>query len=294
MEKDKAIESRIRLFTDGFELLEIDVARIDRDASLSNQNRRDTALDPNNLTRMDKARDCGIAMPPIVVNQAGDKYLIIDGNHRTYGHRSPTIWAYVVKVDDTTYRQMCKSANAWNGATLKDEDRLQNAMSQVDEGLTISVVAGIWGLEAPVLSHEIRRRDGKRKAKAAGVTVTNNTVAEQINRLELSQIKALGAALSVAAGPEVQQAVKAILDAPAERRGAVALKQAGVLEQKQIEKRKPKARAKQSMSVTQARVLAKKLLDGILRNRSLLNDSELATMLTRLLEVSSEPQDKAA
>lgn len=294
MNRNEAVESQIRLFTDSFQLLDIPVCDIDKEASLRNQNRAVTTLDEANLHRMTEARKCGIAMPPIILNKAGNKYLVIDGNHRLETEPSPTIRACVVQVDDTTYRQMCKSANAWNGAALKDQDRLQNAMSQVDEGLKISVVAGIWGLDAGLLSEELRRRDGKRKAKAAGITVTNNEVAVQINRLELSQIKDLGPSLSVAAGPEVKQAVKAILDAPAERRAAVALKQAGVLEQKQIDKKKPKTRAKQSMSVTQARVLAKKLLDGINRNRSLLNDSELSTMLTRLMEVSSEPQDQAA
>lgn len=290
MHRNRVIESQIRLFTDDWDLRTIAMSDIDEAASRNAQNRRGEKLDEDHAFRIAEAMDLGVEHPPLIVNQVGDRYWIIDGNHRHAGSQllgRDHLDAYVVRVDADTYTQMCLSGNAFNGKPLTDADRVANAIAQIERGMSSTTASKLWGIDSKRLQFLNREREGRRKFADAGVQLPKGVRLQQghaeiLNRLEVDHIRHLGAEAVRANKADLETAVRCINAAPSADRGVEARKQSIVLETKRQQKALPKARV---MTNGQARRHVKEVLLAVRTNRAMTNDATLVALVTELAEV---------
>lgn len=297
--KSHEVESKIRLFTDDWELRSARMNEIDVPRSRHAQNRRTEKLDDEHAFRIAESADAGVEFPPIVANQVGDSLWIIDGNHRHAASEllgRDTIPAYVVKVDHDTYTQMCLWFNATNGKPLSDADRVQNALAQIHLGMPATTASKLWGIRPERLQVLRREREGREKVAMAGIKAPklSAAAAEIANRLEVDHIKRLGAELPQATAKDLEDAVRAINAAPAAERDTEALRQSVVLEQRRQTRAAPKAKQKGAMTSAQARTRLKEVLIAVRANRALLNDQALVRLISELAEVSDGAARSAA
>lgn len=300
MHRNDSVESQIRLYTDMFDKpAEIAIDQIDTKQSHQNQNRGSTKVDDENVLRIASSAELGVILPPIIVNRVGSRYQIIDGIHRTEAAKlrdKSTIWAYVVEVDADIYAQMCLGANASNGKPLTDKERIANALAQIRLGLPATTAGKVWGIEADRLGRIRRASSGKEKIVEAGLNANKvrEGAAEAINRLETDQIKALGKTVETATIKEIEDAVQAILSAPAAHRATEATKQAIVLETQRTARIQPKARTRQALSGAQLRHRAREILHAVRANRNHSNDTELVSLIAQIEKALTDARQSAA
>ena len=293
------VESKIRLFTDDWDLRTIRLDEIDVQRSRKSQNRNIEKLDDEHAFRIAEATDAGVEIPPVVANQVGESLWLIDGNHRHAAFDllgRETIPAYVVQVDHDMYEQMCLWFNATNGKPLPDAERMRHALAQIMLGMPATTVAKLWGVRPERLQLARREAEGREKVALAGVRAPKLSAASAVaaNRLEVDHIRRLGPELSQATVKDLEDAVRAINAAPAAERDTEALRQSIVLEQKRQARAAPKSKQKGAMTSAQARAKVKEVLLAVRSNRSLLNDSALIALIVELAEVGREAARSAA
>lgn len=288
MPLDRAVESQIRLFTDTFTHVEdLPLASINTKQSRLSQNRRTEKLDDEHAFRIAEAMDLGVEPPPIIVNKVGaNEYRVVDGNHRVEGYRlndRETIRAYVLEVDGDTYRQMCLSANAYNGKPLTDADRMANALVQVNNGLPATTASKVWGIRPDRLQVARREQEGIQKLSDAGVrSNVSPKVAVAMNRLEVDQIRRLAPELRDVTAVDAENAVRAILAAPAAERDTEAIRQAGVLADRRATRQAPKTKAKAAATTASVRRLLRDALVAVQTNHAHLNDTAVRDLVAEL------------
>ena len=294
-----SIESLIRQFTDDLTFAEVDVQSISEVKSHRNQNRGALTLDEDNVERMMLAAESGIALPPVVVNKNGAEYVVIDGNHRAKVARQldrPTIAAYVVAVDDDTYKQMCFYFNVANGKSLTPVEIMHHAIAAVENGMQLTVAARMYGIHPNTLGTKRQANEGRRKARESGIVGADkisDTAAAVVARFEVEHIKALGQIVAKSTTVDLRAAHLAITNTPSAQRDTAAIKQAGWLESVYQGRRDPKARKIGAMTQIQLKTSLRKIVVAVRENRALVNDRDVRILIADL-EGLSHDTHKAA
>jgi hypothetical protein len=283
-----SVESLIRQFTDDLTFAEVDVQSISEVKSHRNQNRGALTLDEDNVDRMKLAAESGIALPPVVVNKNGAEYVVIDGNHRAKVARlldRPTITAYVVAVDDDTYKQMCYYFNVANGKSLTPAEIMHHAIAAVENGMQITVAARLYGIVPGTLSTKRLANEGRRKARESGIKGADkisDTAAATVCRFEPEHIKALGQIVAQSTTADLRTAHSVITSTPSSQRETAAIKQAGWLESVYQNRRAPKARKRGVMTQSQLKTSLRKIVVAVRENRALVNDRDVRVLIADL------------
>jgi ParB-like chromosome segregation protein Spo0J len=239
---------------------------------------------------------------PLVVNRAGGRYLIIDGNHRANAAVElgrTHIDAYIVAVDQEKFEGMALAANARNAKGLTYADRVELGQSLALKYGTAVAAAQVL-LKHDVLVREMRVQDGRRKIHdAINVDAGNwpKKKLEALNRLDLDQIKAVGSdVLKEATGTEVEQTVSNILAVPASDRHDQAVKESGRLEQVLRDKKKPGARRRNNGTLTSNRVRTDliRFTKWMKDNPAVFNDTALMEAVTEFVHAVSREDAAAA
>lgn len=154
-------------------LVTLDLSTIDRETSRHNQ-ARFKALDENVVIQYAEATARGDVFPAIVVYRVGDRYLVIDGNHRTaafdLNDRNDAV-AYV--VDDPSPAQVTTltfEANTRHGLPTSQDERIQQAIYLIELG-SISQIQAATMLSVPlgVLKHAYERYKADQRLSGLGL-----------------------------------------------------------------------------------------------------------------------------
>lgn len=278
--------------SDQYKTKEIRVDEIDFKKSQSVQNRSAVKIDEDHAAHiMLWLEDPTHSVTPIVVNRVGQKYHIIDGNHRAYAHHiagRETIPAYVLSVPQETYEGMVLAANARNAKALTPKERVQLAM-QAAERFGTTVAADQFQIKPEEINRAVRAHTGRAKFEQAtrqdGEKLTERK-AELINRLDEDQIERIGADnLLQATVNEVEQTVRNISAAPAVQRHEQAIREAGRLAQARQDKKTPVGRAKRKVSAAIIRTKINEAVKYLAENPAALNDDAMVRALDELVKV---------
>lgn len=299
--RDATTEQWIETWQQPFQAERIDIAAIDFTKSQAVQNRSAVKLDDEHcLQIMEWLDDRTHVVSPIVVNLAGAKYHIIDGNHRAWASKEMgrgQIDAYVLQVDQDTFEGMVLAANARNAKGLTYRERIELAI-QSQRRFGTAAAAAQFLLKPDALQQEMRVQEGRHKVEEA-LNVKPDGWAksklEALNRLDVDQIKAIGSdVLAPATVSDTQQTVNNILAMPAAQQHDQAVRESGRLEQVQQEKKRPRVAAKRRMTTNKARTSVLDVATFLRANPAALNDRELMEALKSLWEVVKSGQAQHA
>jgi len=158
-----------------WDLSTIPIERIDQAASHTNQARlTGTAVDDEIATNYGLAMENGDIFPPIVLFDQGPKgYLVIDGNHRVAGKQlanETEIDAYILR--DLTIPQrllLTFDANTRHGFRTTTNERVQQAITLVNNGLTLRAAANALNVPEQRISQVLGGKNAERQLIEAGV-----------------------------------------------------------------------------------------------------------------------------
>lgn len=294
-------EQWLQTWTEDYTFDRIQVADINFARSQQVNNRLNVKIDEEHILGiMVWLDDKTHTVDPIVVNRVGSRYFIIDGNHRAQAYKEngrAEIDAYIVEVGNETFEGMILAGNARNSKSLTPKERIELAI-QLQRRYGTTAAADQMMMKAEDLAREIRVHEGAAKVqKTLGVKASEwpkNKLA-QLNRLDPSQIKALGSGvLSKATVKDVEDAVRAILAVDAVERHDMALKESGRLEQAVIDRRKPGKRKSNGLTANGHRNNILRAAEFIRNNPSTLNDKALMEAVAILKGAVDGPAKSAA
>lgn len=149
---------------------ELALALIDEARSLGNQARYQ-AIDESLVKDYETLMGAGTKFPPIVVYVSGNKYVIIDGNHRYRANKNKArvaIDAYIVRVSDQfIIERLTRSANQTNGKRATAEEALQSALHLIETyGKPVTEVADAFGIPPSRLGNLARTRATRDRLRA--------------------------------------------------------------------------------------------------------------------------------
>lgn len=138
----------------------IPLSAIDRQASRHNQ-AREQAIIPETVDRYVQALRNGDKFPPIVVYPRGEKYVIVDGNHRDESHRKANkreISAYVISKDTPSeiIELLTAEANSKHGEPTPTQWRTRQAIYLMSLGVDQDEVTVRLGLSKGTVNRAIR------------------------------------------------------------------------------------------------------------------------------------------
>lgn len=156
-----------------YTLVLLDLSSIDRETSRHNQ-ARFKALDETVVIQYAESTERGDTFPPIVVYQAGDRYLVIDGNHRTAAfdlNDLPATLAYV--VEDPSPAQVTTltfEANTRHGLPTSQDERVQQAIYLIEMGsINQNQAAAMLSVPLGVLKHAYERYKADQRLSGLGL-----------------------------------------------------------------------------------------------------------------------------
>lgn len=174
----------------GFEysLVQLNIADIDRKTSERNQARIAKPIDEDTVILYAEAMSRGDKFPPIVVYKSGDKYIVMDGNHRTAGADMADITsldAYVIKnpspaqVETFTYE-----ANTRHGLPTSLKDRLLQAILLVERGASIPTAAEQLSIPENQLRNAWDLHEAEKRFSGLGIKKFDRLSATSRRRLD--------------------------------------------------------------------------------------------------------------
>lgn len=178
MPADSKTEAWLQNFgVENFTLEVLDIANIDRQASLSNQARvTSQPIDDEVVANYALAIEAGAEMPPIVVVPTTNGYKTVDGNHRFVAYDlagKTTIEAYVLHDTSETQRLLLTfDANTRHGLRTSSAERLAQALTLVANGITPAEAARVLNISPHTLYQRIQAQEAATQLAGEGVDTT--------------------------------------------------------------------------------------------------------------------------
>lgn len=160
---------------------DLDLRRIDRVASTTNQSRFEPIDEPT-VERYVAALETGAEFPPILVRliatadrTTGEQLVILGGNHRLRAHADAgrkTIATYLVVCDDVTALELAYADNATHGLPPTKAEQIAHALLLVEtHGRSMSHAARVVGINSQQITAHVARRATEARAGRLGVAV---------------------------------------------------------------------------------------------------------------------------
>lgn len=155
-----------------YEARTVSLSEIDERASRANQVRK-VALIPEAVERYAIAYGNGAALPELILNRVGNRLVVVAGNNRIAGAKKANILALpalIISVDPREALRLGYIDNARNGEPPSQEERLEQAVSLVNAGMSPKDAASQLGLNSPSLvGDEVRYRRALNRAGMLGI-----------------------------------------------------------------------------------------------------------------------------
>lgn len=166
----------------GAQLATIPLERIDIPASHANQARlTGEPINEEVALGYGLSMERGDVFPPIIVTPTAKGYLVIDGNHRVAGTqlaKKDEIDAYVITNVTTPQRMLLTfDANTRHGYRTTTNERIQQALALVANGVTTKAAAEALNLPTDRLVSIVGGRETERQLTEAGINTSKLTMA---------------------------------------------------------------------------------------------------------------------
>lgn len=196
----------------------IKLSDIDRKASRHNQARRE-ALTAEGVERYSYAIKNGQELPAVVVHRVGNKYVIIDGNHRdqsALNEKKEKIRAYIIdpQTPSETITLMTIAANTMNGIAVDKAWALENALHLVELGYDNKAVAKALNVSVNSIESHYKDRIAGDRARNLNVSNWNKMpvgVRITVARIHLDKPFVIVAEAAIASGTPLTSEFKAFV-----------------------------------------------------------------------------------
>lgn len=164
----------LKSFKFDYELVQLDLSYVDRESSRRNQARVSKPIDEDTVVRYGVAMESGSKFPPIVVYRKGEKYIVLDGNHRVGAAdlaKVEVLDAYVVKnPSEGQITAYTYEANVRHGLPTSTDDRMQQAIHLVtSEQMTAVDAAKSLNLPLNALRARIDQHEADERFEKLGI-----------------------------------------------------------------------------------------------------------------------------
>lgn len=145
--------------------------QFDAEKSLRNQARIGSPLNEATVATYREAVENDELFPPLLVEKQGDKYVVLDGNHRLRAHAQAgaSVDIYICEGTRQQLAMLMFLANAKHGLPSSPEDRLHHALYIVDNGITQADACRLLGVPRKDLTKAIAKQNASRRADDAGI-----------------------------------------------------------------------------------------------------------------------------
>lgn len=210
-----------------FELVDLDLDRIDAKASTTNQ-ARDLPVDPDLVDRYAADMAAGDVFPPVVARTRArsSKVVLVGGNHRHHAAakaKVDSLPAYLIDVEPEMALRLAIEDNRRHGKQCSTDEAVGHALHLIALGVTIADAARTAGVSPALITQ--RQASAEANKRAADLGVIGIEALPVAVRYQLSQIQAdpvfTAAAQSAVdhqmTGPQVTEMRKEISKARSER-----------------------------------------------------------------------------
>lgn len=175
--KNEAIEKQLADKGVAYSLAEINLEQIDEERSRNNQARIATPLVSSVVETYVAAMQRGDEFPPLLTYKlkSGDRYVIIDGNHRYVAAKAAgvkTLWVYVVAQDTPSelITMLTYEANTKHGLPTSEAERARHAVYLIENaGESIKNAAARMNLSQSFLAKHYTKVRSDTRAGQCGI-----------------------------------------------------------------------------------------------------------------------------